>query len=377
MFSFWEQKTWFEHVDFCIVGSGIVGLSAAIHLRRKQPQAKILVLERGILPDGASTKNAGFACFGSLSEIASDLKTMSEEQVLNLIEKRWKGLELLRHNLGDDNIGLLNLGGFEIFRPEDAHLFEASLDILDQMNLKLQSIIPGAPIYTRVDHQIQSKGFKNVSGMILNRAESQIDTGKMMFNLIKKAHQNDILIIHHVQVENFEEHPNFVQLNTSAGKINCQKLLITTNGFANQLLPELDVKPGRAQVLVTSPIPNLKFEGTYHLDEGYFYFRNYEKRVLLGGGRNLDVKGETTYSHQTTDFIQGHLEHLLKTVIIPNTEYKIEYRWAGTLGLGNSKSPVVSAVSDRIFCGVRMGGMGVAIGSQAGEDLAELVLSND
>jgi flavin-dependent dehydrogenase len=91
MFSFWEQVTWFEHVEFCIVGSGIVGLSAAIQLRRKHPKAKILVLERGVLPNGASTKNAGFACFGSLSEIVSDLKTMSEDQVIQLIENRWKG----------------------------------------------------------------------------------------------------------------------------------------------------------------------------------------------------------------------------------------------------------------------------------------------
>jgi glycine/D-amino acid oxidase-like deaminating enzyme len=377
MFSFWEQNTWFEHVDFCIVGSGIVGLSAAIHLRVKHPKAKILVLERGILPNGASTKNAGFACFGSLSEIASDLKSMSEDQVLQLIEKRWKGLELLRHNLGDSNIGLLNLGGFEIFRPEDNSQFDASLEILDRMNLSLQSIIPGPLVYSRVDNQIQSKGFKSVSGMILNRAESQIDTGKMMFNLIKKANQLDVLILHSVQVDSFEEHPQNVQLNTSAGKISCRKLLVTTNGFAKQLLPEIDVNPGRAQVLVTSQIPSLKFEGTYHLDEGYFYFRNYENRVLLGGGRNLDIQGETTYSHETTDYIQDHLEHLLKTVILPETEFQIEYRWAGTLGLGNSKSPVISAISDRIFCGVRMGGMGVAIGSKAGADLAELVLSTD
>ena len=146
MFSFWEQNTWFEHVEFCIVGSGIVGLSAAIQLRRKHPKAKILVLERGVLPDGASTKNAGFACFGSLSEIASDLKTMSEDQVIQLIENRWKGLELLRKNLGDENIDFLNLGGFEIFRPNDTVQFDASLEILDSMNAALSAVIPGAPI---------------------------------------------------------------------------------------------------------------------------------------------------------------------------------------------------------------------------------------
>jgi hypothetical protein len=48
-----------------------------------------------MLPQGASTKNAGFACFGSLSEIIDDLKSHSEEGN-STRSKRWKGLQLLR-----------------------------------------------------------------------------------------------------------------------------------------------------------------------------------------------------------------------------------------------------------------------------------------
>ena len=75
--SYWEQKEWLQNIDFTIVGSGIVGLSTAVFLKKRFPKSKILVLEKGILPQGASTKNAGFACFGSLSEILEDLKSHS------------------------------------------------------------------------------------------------------------------------------------------------------------------------------------------------------------------------------------------------------------------------------------------------------------
>ena len=75
MFSYWEYKNWITDIDFAIVGSGIVGLNCALALREKYPSASILVLEKGILPQGASTKNAGFACFGSLSELLDDLNT--------------------------------------------------------------------------------------------------------------------------------------------------------------------------------------------------------------------------------------------------------------------------------------------------------------
>ena len=117
--SYWELKNWFSNVDYTIVGSGIVGLHCALSLREKFPKAKILVLEKGVLPQGASTKNAGFACFGSISEILDDLKSHSEDEVVALVEKRWKGLQLLRKRLGDSIIDYKPFGGYELFLKED------------------------------------------------------------------------------------------------------------------------------------------------------------------------------------------------------------------------------------------------------------------
>ena len=121
--SYWELKNWFTDVDYTIVGSGIVGLHAALRLRERFPDSKILVLEKGILPQGASTKNAGFACFGSLSEIIDDLKSHSEEEVVNLVQKRWKGLQLLRKRLGDDKIDFKPYGGYELFLNTDENSY--------------------------------------------------------------------------------------------------------------------------------------------------------------------------------------------------------------------------------------------------------------
>jgi len=152
-----------------------------------------------------------------------------------------------------------------------------------------------------------------------------------------------------------------------------KKLLIATNGFANQLLPELKVTPARAQVLITKPIKNLKIKGTFHLEEGYYYFRNIDDRLLLGGGRNLAFKEETTTELKTTQLIQNKLEALLKTTILPNQPVEIEHRWAGIMGVGMIKHPIVKQISNSVYCGVRMGGMGVAIGSIIGEQLGDLI----
>jgi glycine/D-amino acid oxidase-like deaminating enzyme len=70
------------------------------------------------------------------------------------------------------------------------------------------------------------------------------------------------------------------------------------------------------------------------------------------------------------------LDHLLSTVIIPGIPYEVEMRWAGTMGVGATKRPIVKQVSDRIFCAVRMGGMGVALGSLTGQEVAQIVYAH-
>lgn len=376
MFSYWEQATWLENIDYCIVGSGIVGLTAALHLRRNAPKARIIVIERSALPNGASTKNAGFACFGSISELVADSRKMPFHEVIQLVEKRYNGFQLLRSELGDEAIELELWGGYEVFRHTEKASYEDACTVMEQFNHALKDFIPGHVVYSDATHKIKEMGLKNVEAMVFNRAEGQINTGKMMDALIRKVQQSNITILFGLPVLELVDEGTQMKINTSEGSIKASKVVIATNGFASQFLPELDVKPARAQVLLTSQINDLALRGTFHLDEGYFYFRNVGERILLGGGRNLDFEGETTTSHELTLHIQEKLEELLKETILPEKQFTIDYRWAGTMGLGDEKRPIVKQISPNLFCAVRMGGMGVALGSSTGKEVAGLVLAD-
>ena len=367
--SYWELKNWFSNIDFTIVGSGIVGLHCALALRNKFPDSKILILEKGILPQGASTKNAGFACFGSISEILDDLKSHSEEEVIQLIQKRWNGLQLLRKNLGDSVIDFKPYGGYELFLKDDESIYNECLQKLPFINEILKPIFRNDLFVKEVDRF----DFKNIQEyLIFNPYEAQIDTGKMMHTLLQKANSNNIMILNQVEVAAFHEKRDNVEVAIGDFIFSTKKLLFATNGFASQLTNN-QVKPARAQVLITEPISNLDIKGTFHLDRGYYYFRNIDNRILLGGGRNLDFEGETTTELGQTELIQNRLEELLKEVILPNSDFKIAHRWSGIMGLGSSKRPIVEQLSENVYCGVRLGGMGVAIGSLIGQELAELV----
>ncbi|MFN4199378.1 MAG: NAD(P)/FAD-dependent oxidoreductase, partial [Flavobacterium sp.] len=184
--SYWEQQHWFTNVDFTIVGSGIVGLQTALHLREQYPDARILVLERSPIPEGASTKNAGFACFGSVTELLSDLQTHSEHEVVELVQKRWEGLQVLKSTVGSEAIQFEPLGGYEFFLEEEHEIYQTALSKLEYLNELLYPLFR-QNVFSIVENQF---GFQRVQNRLLfNALEGQIDPGLMMQALLRKAHQ--------------------------------------------------------------------------------------------------------------------------------------------------------------------------------------------
>ena len=155
--------------------------------------------------------------------------------------------------------------------------------------------------------------------------------------------------------------------------LECHNLIVCTNGFAKELIPELDVEPARGQILVTSAIPSLPWHGLMHADKGYIYLRSLGTRILIGGARNTDFNAENTNSMEITTQIQSKLIAFLKQVVIPNQEFEITDSWAGIMGMNANRTPIVKQVQTGMYACVRMGGMGVALSSLVSRQLAELV----
>jgi glycine/D-amino acid oxidase-like deaminating enzyme len=373
-FSYWERTAFIDHADVIIIGSGLVGLSAALHLKKRQPTLKVLVLERGFLPSGASTKNAGFACFGTVSEQISTINQSSEDEAMRLVAYKWRGLQRLRENLGDANIDYRQHGGHELFMEDETEAAKNSIDQIDHLNKLLKQAIDQPDIYAVADAKIADFGFNKVSHMIYNPYEGQLHTGKMMRTLLYKVYNLGVLVLNNCSISGMEQEGNHISLTTSQGDFKAGKVILATNAFASQLFPELKVIPGRGQVLVTKPVPGLKLKGTYHFNEGYYYFRNIDGRVLFGGGRNLDYKAEETWDFGHTDTVKKKLIAYLNEVILPGQQTEIDCWWSGIMGFGEEITPIVKQVQPNIFCAVRCNGMGVAMGSLVGEEVAELAL---
>ncbi len=372
--SIWEKESFFSHRDIIIIGSGFTGLWAAYYLKKRYPERSILILERGLIPSGASSRNAGFACFGSFTELMSDTDRLGENEMLELVELRFRGLEKIRKKFSASQIGYENLGGFELVSPEhfpDLNILRTKMDGLNNL---LKKITGKQKTFQLNDSKIKTFGLGGLHHLIENKLEGQLHSGKLLESLVQLVHSMGVTILTQVDVKKMENLSNRVQLETNLPiTLSAAQVLVCTNAFAKTLLPTLDVAPARGQILLTEPIEGLKIKGTFHFDEGFYYFRNLDKRILLGGARNKFLTDEETFSADVSDPVQQELERFLAEIILPGIPYRVSLRWSGTMAIGKEKKPIVQKISDQVFCAVRMSGMGVALAPQLGKVIANMM----
>ena len=370
--SYWERTALELEWDAVIVGGGFVGCWAALHLKRKKPHWTVGVLERSAFGAGASTRNAGFACFGSPTELLDDLALESEAHVWGRVERRWRGLSHWRSAFSSQDLLWEPLGGHELFQIHESNRAQQTQDALAGLNQSMKSITGQNEVFRVMDHLPGTQWQYGVKIL----GEAQLHPGKALFVLQQACQSAGIHLLFGAEVAPFDRWERTTdgwQLPTSRGTVAAERVGLCTNGATSALFPEWPVVPARGQVVLTHPLPSVPYRGTFHADAGYLYFRNVGDRLLLGGARNHFRAQEQTDDRNTTEEVTGYLEEYLRDVLLPGVAVYVDQTWAGTMAFGpnNEKDPLLAQHAPGLWSAVRLGGMGVALAPVLGEELAD------
>jgi glycine/D-amino acid oxidase-like deaminating enzyme len=366
--SFWEKETFLKSYDLIIIGAGITGLSSALFYRRHHPGARILVLDKGSIPEGASTRNAGFACVGSITEHVSDMEKETEEKIKERIQRRYRGLHLLRRTLGDTAIDYENCGGYEIFT--ETREFEEAREHIPQFNDRMKELCGEEEIY-------QPKELNGYDA-IYNRLEGALHPGKMMQVLLNKVTESGTAVRWNAIAKNIDDQGSVsiagAAYDKSGFTLEADQILVAANGFSAQLLSEVPIKPARGLVMVSEPWhDDMPWKGTFSYDRGYVYFRNVGNRLLLGGGRNAAIEEETTHVFGNNETIKNYLQTFARETLHMPDEIEFEYEWSGIMGFTPTKTPVLKRLDDHRVIAAGLSGMGIAIGMEVGKQAVGLL----
>ncbi|MBI1308020.1 MAG: FAD-dependent oxidoreductase [Bacteroidetes bacterium] len=368
--SFWNS---FIHpkYDAFIIGAGFTGLRTAILLQLKHPEWNVKVVDA--LPVGAlaSTRNAGFGCFGSPGEILSDLEKGGERDVVRLIQSRFRGIQKLQQ-IGGIDVEIE--GGYEVFIPEKESEFRRIEKSLPELNRLLKEVTGSDQTYL----------VKDISGFKMNFLQSafytpfefQLNPGLLYRKLLEDSNRLGIDVQYSVEITNYSKSNTGWEMNFGHISFQSQRLIICSNGNTSKLLEQSEISPARGQIILTQPIKELPLKGNFHSHEGYYYFRNVGNRMLIGGARHLDISGETTTELETSEIIMNHLQSFTSRYILPQNSWSIDTSWAGIMGRRSGKGPLIKELDTNLWVGAGLSGMGVALSESVAEQLAELVLSN-
>ncbi len=361
--SYWEKELYNQKHNLIVVGAGLTGLSSAYFFKKKHPDAKILVVDRGFYPIGASTRNAGFACIGSVGELVSDLELETEEVIKQRIQDRYNGLLLLRETLGDENIDYDACGGWEIFTDPDE--YARLTEYVPHLNSIMEEMIG--------EKEVFEAGTYLSFPSFFNRVEGMLHPGKMIRTLYEKCIQSGIEFRWNTNIDHIDTEKNLVSTQSHI-RFQADRLIIATNAFTNSVFPKINIKPGRGYVFITKEIDQLKWKGTFHYNKGYVYFRNVgDNRILIGGGRNVNYDAETTSEFGVNQEIKKYLVSFANDTLELPDGWQIEQEWSGIMGFTESKSYILENIDKNCVLAAGLSGMGVALGMNLGKKASELV----
>lgn len=381
MVSIWERESYYPPTDVLIVGGGLMGLWTAYELLKASPNLKVAICEALPVPALASTRNAGFACFGSPGELWADQQAMGD-RMWDIVEMRYRGIQKILQVLGASNIGFERLGGFELFGQSvewNGSGLREKLEILNNGFLRITGV---KQVYSDQTQTMGTLGIRGFRAMAGNSIEGGLHSGRMVFALQGLVQQAGAIYLTGHEALSTSRHGNglAVALRTRQAEtveMHTRAVIWATNASLASLQAEIPkVHPARGQVLVSPPVEGLRLRGTFHFKEGFYYFRNLGNRLLIGGARNRALAQEETLLDRPTPEIRGYLEEFIRChlpQVEPVLGQKGWQHWAGIMGMTGDKLPFVKATGEYEWAVLACNGMGVALTPMVAGEVAWMV----
>ncbi|MEM1423471.1 MAG: FAD-binding oxidoreductase [Planctomycetota bacterium] len=336
-------------VDTAIIGAGVTGLSAAIALHELGVEA--LVIERGTVGAGASTKNAGYLMRGGADNYHAAIELLGRDGAIGL----WRATE--------DNLeSLVRLGveGVEGFARRPSSLLaydeDEALDIERSARAMCEDGFD-AELVTSGDDTLWSSMPPRCA--LVNTGDAVVNPERLIAWLRSLVRTP---IAENAEVFAIDADDTGVRVRTSLGDVHASRVLVCANAWASRLI-DCPVVANRGQMLAIRVPDTVRLDHAYYANRGSEYFRVAEPGiVVVGGWRKHFEDEERTDTAGISRNVQGGLEDFAERAL--GGRYQVVRRWGGVMGFTPDGLPRVGPTDDagRVWCCCGFTGHGMSLG---------------
>jgi gamma-glutamylputrescine oxidase len=306
-----------KSTDVLVIGGGITGVTLLHHLGKRGIDA--VLVERHHLAAGASGRNAGFLLAGVADSYAEAVR----------IYGRARAREIWNMTVENHIEEIEAVAGQPIGHRRSGSMILASSD------QEVQQLAESAQLLSEDGFECSWDGTR-----LANPGDGEVTPSLLVGAFARLASPGSVR--EGVEVTAIESSKTGVLVHAAGAECRAGKVILATNAYTSQLLPQVAIQPRRAQMLASEPEAARLCDQPTYSHFGYRYWRQLPSgEVLVGGWRDTAYDEEVGYDERPTAGIQAHLEAHLRQM---GAGGKVTHRWAGTMGFTESGLPLVGPV---------------------------------
>ncbi len=351
--SYWQrtQRLGSLSCDCLVIGAGICGISAALHMQRRG--LKTIIVDKSLAGSGASTRNAGYLMRGCADNYAAAIKEFGRDRTRALWKLTENNLAGLRREGIESLPSVRNVPSIlAALREDECEQLRESIALMKEDGFAV------AWEDARDNRNDTLWQVAKLLGALINPNDAACNSREMIEFLRSKL---TCPIHEHQEVVSIHADGDQIESRITDGTIRSKQVLACTNAYAPLLLPGLanHITPRRGQMLALRADPRRTLGGSYYINFGSEYIRQHaDNTIVVGGCRTYHADREVGYEDITTPWVQTDLERFAKSMVGDFGPNDIIARWSGVMGFSKTHLPLIgpcwgpnSAEGKVWFCG--------------------------
>lgn len=372
--------------DVVVIGGGFTGVSTALHMARRFPDRRIVLVEALTLGNGASGRNGG--------QVLNWFNGSDPKDPLQLrrhYEFTRSGIDLIESLATEASQSGELPPHIPIFRREGAFEFFTNMARAEEAKARVaRCAAAGIPLQYLTGEAL-SKAFQieGVTGGVFDATAGSLNGVAYLRGLRAVLLKAGVEVFEQTPVLSIREGKT-LELTLPGGTLRAGAMVLATNGYTPRLgYFRYQLTPLHAHVLATEPLTRDAWDARgWHSGNSFADDRDRiaygalspDGRLIFGGGSNASYGyhfgGKVSWPGTPTSIPErfNTIQKLLHTYLPTTRDLSISHRWTGLIGMTLDRMCMMGVRGEHknIYYSLGYSGHGVTLANLAGVVLTDL-----